>query len=72
MRKLEVDGRIVVPRWAPLDVRMGIGELDIDISGEADLQVGMRIGDLKVHVPKERVSTVELSVGIGDVGVALE
>lgn len=69
MRKLEVYGRIVVPRWAPLDVRMGIGDLDIDISGEADLEVGMRIGDLKVHVPKQRVSAVDLSVGIGDVGI---
>lgn len=69
MRKLEVDGRIVVPRWAPLEVRMGIGELNIDVSGEANLDVGMRIGDLKIHVAEQQVSTVDLSVGIGDAGI---
>lgn len=69
MRKLEVEGRIVVPRWAPLEVRMGIGDLNIDISGEADLDVGMRIGDLKIHVPEKQVSSVNLSVGIGDAGI---
>ena len=69
MRKLEVEGRIVVPRWAPLEVRMGIGDLNIDVSGEADLDVGMRIGDLKIHVPEKQVSSVNLSVGIGDAGI---
>lgn len=68
-RKLEVDGRIVVPRWAPLEVRMGIGDLEIQTSGEKDLSVGMRIGDLKIHVPEQQVSSVDLSVGIGDAGI---
>lgn len=68
-RKLEVEGRIVVPRWAPLEVRMGIGDLEIDTSGEKDLTVGMRIGDLKIHVPRQQVSSVDLSVGIGDAGI---
>jgi predicted membrane protein len=72
MRKLEVDGRIVVPRWAPLEVRMGIGELNIDVSGEANLGVRMRIGDLKIHVAEKQVSTVDLSVGIGDAGISGE
>ena len=68
-RKLEVDGRIVVPRWAPLEVRMGIGDLEIDTSGEKDLTVAMRIGDLKIRVPRQRFSSVDLSVGIGDAGI---
>ena len=68
-RKLEVDGRVIVPRWAPLEVRMGIGELDIEASGEKDLSVGMRIGDLEIHVPERRVSSVDLKVGIGDAGI---
>ncbi|NHZ73137.1 MAG: hypothetical protein GWP16_01540 [Nitrospirae bacterium] len=69
MRQFEVDGRIVVPRWAPLEVHMGIGDLNIDVSGEADLDVGMRIGDLQIHVPEQQVSSVNLSVGIGDAGI---
>lgn len=69
MRKLEVEGRIIVPRWAPLEVRMGIGELNIETSGEKDLRVDMRIGELIIHVPKEQVSSVELGVGIGDAWV---
>jgi hypothetical protein len=68
-RRLEVDGRVIVPRWAPLEVRMGIGDLDIETSGEKDLSVGMRIGDLEIHVPERHVSTVDLRVGIGDVGI---
>ncbi len=69
MRKLEVDGRIEVPSWAPLEVRMGIGDLDIEASGDHDLQVSMRIGELTIHVPREQVSSVELGAGIGDAWV---
>jgi hypothetical protein len=69
LRKLDIDGRIIVPRWAPLEVRMGIGELDIDTSGEKDLSVDMSIGELTIHIPREQVSTVELGVGIGDAWV---
>jgi hypothetical protein len=69
MRKLDIDSRIIVPRWAPVEVRMGIGDLDIETSGDKDLVVGMRIGELTIHVPKEKISTVDLGVGIGDAWV---
>lgn len=69
MRKLDVDGRVVVPRWASLEVHMGIGDLDIEASGDNDLLVSMRIGELTIHVPKEQVSSVELGAGIGNAWV---
>ena len=69
MRKLDIDSRIVVPRWAPVEVRMGIGDLDIETSGDEDLVVAMRIGELTIRAPKEKVSAVDLGVGIGDAWV---
>ena len=69
MSKLDIDSKIVVPRWAPVEVRMGIGDLDIETSGDKDLVVGMRIGELTIHVPKEKVSAVDLGVRIGDAWV---
>lgn len=65
MRKLDVEGTIVVPERAPLFVKMGIGDLDIE-SGPQDLHVAMGIGDLSVHAPRQAVGGVEIKTGIGD------
>ena len=46
-RKLGLEGRITVPRWAPLAVRVGIGDVDIR-AGSKDLAVSMGIGDLTI------------------------
>jgi hypothetical protein len=65
MKKLGVEATIVVPERAPLIVKMGIGELEID-AGLADLDVGMSIGDLTVDAPSDRIAVVGITTRIGD------
>ena len=65
LRKLQLDGVVTVPSWAPLDVQVGIGDVDI-YPGDRDLGVRMGIGDLTVHVPRERVHSVRAATRIGD------
>jgi len=68
LRKLNLDGEVTFPRWAPLDVRMGIGDIDI-YAGEKDLNVRMGIGDLTVRVPEAQVGTVRAATRIGDASI---
>lgn len=65
MKKLGVEATIVVPERAPLIVRMGIGDLEID-AGPRDLDVGMSIGALEVTAPADAFGAVGLSTRIGD------
>ena len=67
-RKLGVRGRISVPRWAPLEVRIGIGDVEIH-AGDKDLAVSMKIGDLTIHAPRETVASVTMDTGIGDASI---
>lgn len=68
LRKLRLDGTVTVPAWAPLEVEVGIGDVDIH-AGDRDLAVRMGIGDLTVHVPQERVHSVRAATRIGDAGL---
>ena len=65
MRRMDVIGTIVVPESAPLFVKMGIGDLEID-AGSKDLEVSMGIGDLTVRAPKAAVGSVGVATRIGD------
>lgn len=65
LRKLQLDATVTVPSWAPLEVQVGIGDVDI-YAGDRDLGVRMGIGDLTVHVPRERVHSVQAATRIGD------
>jgi hypothetical protein len=65
LRKLGLEGRVTVPRWAPLAVQMGIGEVDIE-AGEKGLAVAMGIGDLTIRAPARAVGTVRMATSIGD------
>jgi hypothetical protein len=69
LRKLRLAGRVVVPRWAPLEVRLGIGEADV-WAGDEDLTVVMGIGNLTVHAPRDRVGSVRARTRIGDASLA--
>jgi len=65
LRKLELEGRVEIPKGSPLTVRVGIGEVDIRSDSE-DLSVTMGIGDLTVRVPQENVGSVNVGTRIGD------
>jgi hypothetical protein len=69
MRKLRLDGQVQVPRWSPLSVKVGIGDVDI-YSDAKDLMVEMGIGDLTVRVPSDSVGTVQMATRIGDASVS--
>lgn len=65
LRKLHLEGRVTVPQWAPLEVRVGVGDIDV-FPGERDLAVTMGVGDLTVRVPHDRVRSVHSATRIGD------
>jgi hypothetical protein len=65
LRKIGVTGSVRVPRSSPLDIDIGIGDVDI-VSGDEDLRVDMGIGDLSVEAPGERVGAVTVRTKIGD------
>jgi len=65
LRKLQLDAKVTVPDWAPLEVQVGVGDVDI-YAGDRDLAVRMGIGDLTVHIPEERVRSVQAATRIGD------
>lgn len=69
LRRLRLDGVVEVPRRAPLEMRVGIGDVDI-VAGERDVTVVMGIGDLTVKAPRERVGSVHARTRIGDASVA--
>ena len=66
--RLGVRGRIPVPRWSPMRVRVGIGDVDIH-TGNKDLSVRMGIGDLTIHAPKSEIGSVVMKTRIGDASV---
>jgi hypothetical protein len=65
LRKIGVIGSVQVPRSSPLDLDIGIGDVDI-VSGGEDLKVSMGIGDLSVEAPEDSVGTVAVRTKIGD------
>lgn len=65
LRKLSLNGHVRVPRWAPLAVRVGVGEVTI-YPGDDDLEVRMGIGDLTITVAEGAVRTVRIATRIGD------
>ena len=67
--KVGLEGRILVPRWSPLDLRMGFGDVDVE-AGNRDVTVAMKIGDLRVTAPRETVASVGVRTRIGDAGIS--
>ena len=67
-RRLEMDGTITVPESSPLDIDMGIGDLDIHGAAE-DVNVDMGIGEVTVWMPSDEVGSVSVDAGIGDASI---
>lgn len=68
VRKMGIHGTIVVPSRAPLRVKMGIGDLEID-AGPEDLRVTMGIGEVTIRARRDAVSRVGIATRIGDAGL---
>ena len=54
-----------VPRQHPLFVDMGAGEVVVEGLG-SDLEIDLGAGEIRVRMPEDRVSSVDLSAGVGD------
>jgi hypothetical protein len=54
-----------VPRQHSLFVDMGAGEVVVEGFG-ADLEIDLGAGEIRVRMPEDRVSSVDLSAGVGD------
>jgi hypothetical protein len=63
--KIDIEGTITVPRSSPLDVEMGVGELQIR-GVEQDLRVDLGVGEVKAWLPGAKLSAVSLDVGVGE------
>lgn len=69
LAKLDLRGRVVYPRWAPLTLRLGVGVADLT-AGERDVEVSMGIGDLTIRSTRVAVGSVALRTRIGDASLA--
>ncbi len=62
---LELEARFVVPRGLPLEIDMGVGELEV--SGfEADVWVDLGVGEAEISLPAAKVASVTVDVGVGE------
>ena len=65
LERLDLKGRVVYPRWAPLSLRLGIGVAEL-ATGERDVEVTMGIGELSIRSPRQAVGKVAMRTRIGD------
>jgi len=70
LRRIGVTGRVVVPRWSPLELDVGIGEIALS-AGEEDVSVRMGIGEVTVRASAEHFGAVAIRTRIGDAGIVL-
>lgn len=64
-RKMELEVLVEVPRANSVEVKMGVGELEIE-DLRRDLSVDMWIGDATIRMAEADVHSVLLDTGIGD------
>jgi len=65
LERLDLKGRVVYPRWAPLSLRLGIGVAEL-ATGDRDVDVSMGIGELSIRSPRQAVRRVAMRTRIGD------
>jgi len=66
--KIEVEGTLVVPRTADLELEIGVG--DVKIYGvERNLRVDMGVGKVKVWQPPASVKAISLEVNVGEAAI---
>jgi len=63
--KIEVEGTLIVPRSADLELEIGVG--DIKVHGvERNLHVDVGVGKVKIWQPAAAVKAVSLEVNVGE------
>lgn len=65
---VQVEGLIQIPRTSPLEVKMGVAELDIT-GLEKDLSIDIGVGQVRARLPKSSVGEAFIDVGVGQVRV---
>jgi len=66
--KVEVEGTLVVPRTADLELEIGVG--DVKIYGvERNLRVDMGVGKVKIWQPPATVKAISLEVNVGEAAI---
>lgn len=63
---LDIEGMILVPKNTPLEVEMGVAELDIT-GVETDLRIDVGVGKVRVSMPEAQISRALLDVSVGEV-----
>lgn len=63
--KVEIEGRLSVPRDALLEVKMGVGKVEVRGVGR-DLRVDLGVGEVTVRAAKKDFGPVSLDVGVGE------
>lgn len=64
-KRMDFEAVVRVPRTSSVDVKMGVGALEIEDLSE-DLAVDMWIGDLSLRMAEADVHSVMMDAGIGD------
>jgi hypothetical protein len=62
---IEAEGFLSLPPGAPLDLDVGVGDLEIE-GLTADQRIDLGVGEVTVRVPKTAVASVELDAGVGE------
>jgi hypothetical protein len=63
--KVEVEGTLVVPRTADLELEIGVGDLKI-YGVERNLRVDMGVGKVKIWQPPASIKAISLEVNVGE------
>jgi len=63
---MAVEGTIQVPRSSPLEVKMGVAELEIT-GVQQDLSVDIGVGKLEVRLPEAKIGEAFVDVGVGQI-----
>jgi hypothetical protein len=60
-----VHAELYVPRKLPIEIDMGVGELDM-AGMEGDLEVDLGVGDADIRTPRSATGHIMVDTGIGD------
>jgi hypothetical protein len=66
--KIEVEGTVVVPRTADLELEIGVGDLKV-YGVERNLRVDVGVGKVKIWQPPAAVRAVSLEVNVGEAAI---